>query len=82
MHYRYVIRCDSRLGRKALQRALAEQRIVAEKPVELWLSKQELQRCSNAREGYGKNISLPLYPSLKDEQAQRVVAVIKKELGN
>lgn len=82
VHYRYVIRCDSRLGRKALQRALAEQRIVAEKPVELWLSKQELQRCSNAREGYGKNISLPLYPSLKDEQAQRVVAVIKKELGN
>jgi perosamine synthetase len=76
VYYRYVVRTDDPA---ALIAKLRERGIVAEPPVDPALHRiVESGECPNADRAWAEAVSLPIYPSLTDDEAARVVAAIKE----
>jgi len=78
--YRYVLHCATAEIAQHLHKALAADKVTAERPVEPWLTEEKLQNFPKARRHYEVNLSLPLFPSLDIRAVQRVCQSIKRAL--
>ncbi len=75
--YRFVLRV-SRLARN--QSLLKERGIAAERPIFLPLHRWTGGRCPGADEAYRSALSIPIYPSLTDNERDRVVQALREVL--
>lgn len=82
MYHRYVVAAEGGAG--DLEAALSERGVVARRPVhaplhrDLGLGDDQYPRAARA---WTEDLSLPLYPSLSDTEADRVVSAVRQVLG-
>jgi len=46
--------------------------VAAEKPVNSWLTRRQMQECPDASKAFSRVVSLPLYPTLTEDEQDRV----------
>lgn len=79
--FRYVIKLKNKIQREKLQEFLKNKNIIAEQPVfkplheYLNLNKSKFK---NTMEAHETILSLPIYPSLKQEESERIILSTKK----
>ncbi len=78
--FRYVIQLENKEQRKLIQEKLKQKNIIAEQPVfkplhqYLGLNKNNFP---NTELAHNTTLSLPCYPSLSDEEVERVIEIVK-----
>lgn len=77
--YRYALRLKDGNKKKIIQR-LQEQGVAAREPVECWLSPDRIKEYPEAAAAYDSIISIPLYPTLTDDEQKIVIESMKRVL--
>ena len=78
VYHRYVVRVTGKPGAEGLIRFLGQKGIVARRPVYRPIHRLLGQKgFPETEEAVRKAVSLPCYPSLKDEEVQRVIEAVR-----
>lgn len=80
--YRFVIEMTSTKAADIID-TMRAYGVTADKPVHCWLSTEQLRDCPGASTAYDRFVSIPLYPTLTEEEQDRVchafeIAVTRK----